>query len=55
MKRQKDMALKDELPRSIGAQYTTWEEWRKNSRKNKTSFSEQERSTDMEMGSLFKT
>ena len=34
MKRQKDMTLKDELPRSVGAQYTTGEEWRNNSRKN---------------------
>ena len=35
MKRQEDMTLKDELPRSVGAQYTTGEEWRNNSRKNK--------------------
>ena len=34
MKRQKGMTLKDELPRSVGAQYTTGEEWRNNSRKN---------------------
>ena len=34
MKRQKDMALKDELPRSVGAQYATGEEWRNNSREN---------------------
>ena len=34
MKRQKDMTMKDELPRSVGAQYTTGEEWRNNSRKN---------------------
>ena len=34
MKRQKDMTLKDELPRSIGAQYATREEWRNNSRNN---------------------
>ena len=33
MKRQKDKTLKDELPRSDGAQYFT-EEWRNNSRKN---------------------
>ena len=33
MKRQKDMTLKDELPRSIGAQYATGEEQRSNSRK----------------------
>ena len=34
MKRQKSMTLKDELPRSVGAQYATGEEWRNNSRKN---------------------
>ena len=31
---QKDMTLKDELPRLVGAQYATGEEWRNNSRKN---------------------
>ena len=34
MKRQKDRTLKDELPRSVCAQYSTGEEWRNNSRKN---------------------
>ena len=34
MKRQKEMTLKDELPASVGAQYTTGEEWRNNTRKN---------------------
>ena len=34
MKRQKDRTLKDELPRSIGAQYVTEDQWRNNSRKN---------------------
>ena len=34
MKRQKDRTLKDELPRSVGAQYATGEEWRNDSRKN---------------------
>ena len=34
MKKQKDRKLKDELPRSVGAQYATGEEWRNNSRKN---------------------
>ena len=34
MKRQKGMTLKDELPRSLGAQYANGEEWRNNSRKN---------------------
>ena len=35
MKRQNDRILKEELPRSVGAQYATGEEWRNNSRKNK--------------------
>ena len=34
MKRQKDRTLKDELPRSVGAQYATEDQWRNNSRKN---------------------
>ena len=34
MKWQKDRILKDELPRSVGAQYSTGEEWRNNSRKD---------------------
>ena len=34
MKRQKDMTLKDELFRSVGAQYATGDQWRNNSRKN---------------------
>ena len=34
MKRQKDRTLKNELPRSIGAQYATGDGWRNNSRKN---------------------
>ena len=35
MKRQNDRTLKDELPRSVGAQYATGDQWRNNSRKNK--------------------
>ena len=34
MKRQKDMNVKEELPRLVGAQYATGEEWQNNSRKN---------------------
>ena len=34
MKRQKDRTLKEELPRLVGAQYTTGDQWRNNSRKN---------------------
>ena len=32
---QKDRSLKDELPRSVSAQYATGDQWRNNSRKNK--------------------
>ena len=34
MKRQNNRTLKDELPRSVGAQYATGDQWRNNSRKN---------------------
>ena len=34
MKRQNDSILKEELPRSVGAQYATGDHWRNNSRKN---------------------
>ena len=34
MKRQNDTTEKDELPRSVGAQYATGDQWRNNSRKN---------------------
>ena len=34
MKRKKDRTLKDELPRSVGAQYAIGDQWRTNSRKN---------------------
>ena len=34
MKRQNDRILKKELPRSLGAQYATGDQWRNNSRKN---------------------
>ena len=34
MKRQNDRILKEELPRSVGAQYATRDQWRSNSRKN---------------------
>ena len=34
IKRQKDRTLKDELSKSVGAQYATGEQWRNNSRKN---------------------
>ena len=34
MKTQNDRILKEELPRSVGAQYATGDQWRNNSRKN---------------------
>ena len=34
VKRQKDRTLKEELPRLVGAQYATGDQWRNNSRKN---------------------
>ena len=34
MKRQNDRILKEELPKSVGAQYATGDQWRNNSRKN---------------------
>ena len=34
MKRKKDMMLKDQLPRLVGSQCATGEEWRNNTRKN---------------------
>ena len=35
MRRQNDGILKEELPRSVGAQYATGDQWRNNFRKNK--------------------
>ena len=35
MKRQNYRILKEELPRSVGAQYATGDQWRNNSRNNK--------------------
>ena len=34
MKRQKDRILKEELPKLVGAQHVTGDQWRNNSRKN---------------------
>ena len=34
VKREEDATMKDDLPRSVGAQYATGDEWRNNSRKN---------------------
>ena len=40
-KRQKDRTLKDELPRSIGAQHAPGDQWKNNSRKNEEMESKQ--------------
>ena len=45
MKRQKDRTLKDELPRSVGAQYATGDQWRNNSRKNEGMGTKQKKKT----------
>ena len=34
VEKEKNRTLKDELPRSVGAQYATGDQWRNNSRKN---------------------
>ena len=34
MKKQKNRTLNDDLPRSVGAQYATEDQWRSNPRKN---------------------
>ena len=49
LKRQKDMTLKDELPRSVDAQYATGEEWRNNSRKNEEMEPKQKQQPVMDM------
>ena len=49
MKRQKDKTMKDELPRSVGAQYSTGDRWRNNSRKNE-GMSQSKNNTQLWMG-----
>ena len=49
MKRQKDMTLKDELPRSLGAQYATGEQWRNNSRKSEETEPKQKQHSVVDM------
>ena len=41
MKKEKAMTLKNELPRLVGAQYATGDQWRNNSRKNEETESKQ--------------
>ena len=49
MKRQKDMTLKNELPRSVGVQYAIGEEWRNSSRKNEEAKPKQKRCPVVDM------
>ena len=49
MKRQKDRTLKDELPRSVGAQYATGDQWRNNSRKNEETEPKQKHHPDVDV------
>ena len=43
MNRQNDRILKEKLPRSVGAQYATGDQWRNNSRKNEGTEPKQKR------------
>ena len=49
MKRQKNKTLKDELPRLIGAQYATGDQWRNNSRKNEDTEPKQKQHPDVDV------
>ena len=49
MQRQEDRTLKDELPRSVGAQYATGKEWRNNSRKNEETEPKQKQHSVVDM------
>ena len=49
MKRQNDRILKDELPRSVGAQYATGDKWRTTSRKNEETESKQKQHPVVDM------
>ena len=49
MKRQKDRTLKDELPRSVGAQYAAGDQWRNNSERMKR-WSQSKNNTQLWMG-----
>ena len=49
MKRQKDRTLKNELPRSVGAQYATGDPWRNNPRKTEMTEPKQKQHPVVEM------
>ena len=50
MKRQNDRILKEEFPRSVGAQYATGDQWRNNSRKNEGMEPKKKTNTQLWMG-----
>ena len=47
MKRQKNRTLKDQLPRSVGAQHATGDQWRTNFRKNEETDPKQQQIVDV--------
>ena len=49
MKRQNDRILKEKLPRLVGAQYATGDQWRCNSRKNEETEPKQQQHSGMEV------
>ena len=49
MRRQNDRILKEKLPRSVGAQYATGDQWRNNSKKNE-GMSQSKNNTQLWMG-----
>ena len=49
MKRQKDRTLKDELTRSVGAQHSTGDQWRNNSRKKEETEPKQKQHSSVEV------
>ena len=49
MKRQNDRIPKEELPRSVGAQYATGDQWRNNSRKSEEMESKQKQHSVVDM------
>ena len=49
MERQNDRILKEELPRSVGAQYASGDQWRHNSRKNEGMEPKQKQYTDVDV------
>ena len=49
MKRQNDRILKEKLLRSVGAQHTTGDQWRNNSRKNEETEPKQKQHPDVDV------